>query len=183
MLEGSLVRLREYKKEDITFAHKYINDFEVKRLLVPGIPFPMRLEEEEKWYDSQSAFKDIYNFAIEKKENAEYIGGCGINEVDWKNSVATVGIFLGKPFWSQGFGTDAMNILLGFIFNQMNLNKAGLNVYSFNERAIASYSKCGFVVEGRLRQQIFRDGKYHDEVLMGLLRSEYFQSRRLLPSQ
>ena len=96
MLEGKLVRLREYRKEDVVLAHKYINDFEVKRLLVPGIPFPMRLEEEEKWYDSQSAFKDTYNFAIESLESGEYLGGCGINEVDWKNSVAVVGIFLGN---------------------------------------------------------------------------------------
>jgi RimJ/RimL family protein N-acetyltransferase len=55
----------------------------------------------------------------------------------------------------------------------MNINKVNLNVYSFNERAIASYVKCGFKVEGRLRQRIFRDGKYHDEVIMGILRSEF----------
>jgi RimJ/RimL family protein N-acetyltransferase len=176
LLEGKQVRLREYRKEDVVLAHKYINDFEVKRLLVPGIPFPMRLEEEEKWYDSQSAFKDTYNFAIESLESGEYLGGCGINEVDWKNSVAVVGIFLGKPFWNKGFGSDAMRILLRFIFEQMNINKVNLNVYSFNERAISSYVKCGFKVEGRLRQRVYRDGKYHDEVIMGILRSEFKQS-------
>jgi len=176
LLEGKQVRLREYRKEDVVLAHKYINDFEVKRLLFPGIPFPMRLEEEEKWYESQSAFKDTYSFAIESLESGEYLGGCGINEVDWKNSVVIVGIFLGKPFWNKGFGSDAMRILLRFIFEQMNINKVNLNVYSFNERAIASYVKCGFKVEGRLRQRVFRDGKYHDEVIMGILRSEFEQS-------
>jgi len=172
VLMGRLVYLREYRKSDVETAHKYINDYEVKRMLVPGIPFPLRLEEEEKWYDSQSAFKDIYNFAIARIEDDEYLGGCGINEVDWKNSVAAVGIFLGKQFWNAGYGTDAMRVLLAFVFDQMNINKAKLNVYSFNKRAIKSYTKCGFQIEGTLRQEIFRDGAFHDEIVMGILRSE-----------
>jgi RimJ/RimL family protein N-acetyltransferase len=172
VLKGRLVYLREYRKSDIALAHKYINDYEVRRMLVPGIPFPLRLEEEEKWYDSQSAFKDTYNFAISKIEDDEYIGGCGINEVDWKNRVATVGIFLGRQFWNEGFGTDAMKTLLKFIFDQMNMNKAKLNVYSFNKRAIKSYSKCGFQIEGTLRQEIFRDGAFHEEIIMGILKTE-----------
>jgi len=172
VLKGRLVYLREYRKSDIALAHKYINDYEVRRMLVPGIPFPLRLEEEEKWYDSQSAFKDTYNFAVSKIENDEYIGGCGINEVDWKNRVATVGIFLGRQFWNKGFGTDAMKTLLIFIFDQMNMNKAKLNVYSFNKRAIKSYLKCGFQIEGTLRQEIFRDGAFHEEIIMGILKTE-----------
>lgn len=167
------MRLREYRREDIPLAHEYVNDPDVKKFLVVGIPFPLRLEEEEKWFEEQSAFKDTYNFAIEKIENKEYIGGCGINTVDWKNSVATVGIFLGKPFWNMSFGTEAMEILLKFVFNEMNFNKVKLDVYSFNERAINSYKKCGFTIEGRHRQEIYRDGKYHDVLSMGLLRAEF----------
>jgi RimJ/RimL family protein N-acetyltransferase len=173
VLKGRKVYLREYRKEDIVLAHEYINDYEVKRMLVPGIPFPLRLEEEEKWYDSQSSSKDTYSFAIAKIEDNEYIGGCGINEVDWKNSVVTVGIFIAKKFWNEGYGTDAMRILLRFVFEQMNINKAKLNVYSFNRRAIRSYQKCGFRIEGTLRQEIFRDGSFHDEIIMGILKDEF----------
>lgn len=174
MYSGKKVRLRAYNKEDVEYAWKYINDEEIKKLLMPGIPFPMRLEEEEKWFHEQSAFKDTYNFAIETLEEGKYIGGCGINNVDWKNSVVTVGIFIGaKDYLGKGYGTDAMNTLVSFIFNQMNINKIKLNVYSFNERAVKSYKKSGFKLEGTLRQEIFRDGKYYDEYVMGILREEY----------
>jgi len=176
MLEGRSVRLRAYRKEDVELAWKYINDPEVKSYLVPGIPFPMTLEEEYKWYENLSSSKDTYNFAIERIEDGQYIGGCGINEVNWKNSYAYVGIFLGKPYWSKGYGTEAMKLLLRFIFEEMNLNKVLLNVYSFNERALRSYEKCGFVVEGRLREQIFRKGKYYDEIIMGILRREFLRT-------
>jgi len=54
----------------------------------------------------------------------------------------------------------------------MNMNKAKLNVYSFNKRAIKSYSKCGFQIEGTLRQEIFRDGAFHEEIIMGILKTE-----------
>ncbi len=175
MYSGEKVKLRAYKREDIPMAQEYLNDFETKKLLMPGIPYPITLEEEQKWFEKQTAFGDTYNFAIETLEGEKYIGGCGINQLDWKNSVAVVGIFIGdKDYWGKGYGTDAMKVLVRFIFEQMNIHKVKLFVYSFNERAVKSYEKCGFVKEGVLRQEIFRDGKFHDEYIMGILKDEYF---------
>ena len=97
-----------------------------------------------------------------------------MNEVDWKNGHGTVGIFIGQEaYLGRGYGTDAMRVLVDFIFNETNLNKLRLNVFAFNERAIKSYKKCGFVVEGTHRQELFRYGRYHDELRMGILRSEW----------
>ena len=174
MYQGKKTRLREYRKEDVPKALAYMNDGDVKRLLTPGIPFLYTLEDELKWYEGITAMKDTYNFAIETIDGGHYIGGCGLNAVDWKNSVAVVGIFIGdKTYWGKGYGTDAMKILINFIFGQMNINKIKLNVYSFNERAVKSYEKCGFIKEGTLRQEIYRDGKYHDEHIMSILKEEH----------
>lgn len=174
MYEGTLVRLRAYRKEDIKDALEYVNDPEVKRNMMPGIPFLYTLEDEEKWYQSNTALKDTYNFAIETLTDKKYIGGCGVNEVDWKNSKVVVGIFIGdKEYWNKGYGTDAMKVLINFIFQQMNINKIKLVVYSFNERAIKCYEKCGFQKEGIHRQEAYKDGKYHDEIVMGLLKEEW----------
>lgn len=176
MYTGELVRLREYKREDIKLAQEYVNDPEVKRLLHPGIPYLYTFEDEQKWFDSLSATNDEYSFAIETLEDNKYIGGCGINKINWKNSVAEVGIFIGdKDKWGKGYGTDAMRILIKFIFEQMNINKIKLNVFSFNQRAIKSYEKCGFKIEGVLRQEVFRDGQYYDDIIMGILREEYLE--------
>lgn len=174
MFDGKLVRLREYRKEDINLKLGYINDSQVVKYLESGIPYPVTLNEELKWFESISAFKDSYRFAIESVEGSHYIGDCGINSIDWKNSVASVAIFIGdKAYRGKGYGTEAMEILLSFIFNQININKVRLNVYSFNEPAIKSYEKCGFKKEGVLRQEIFRDGRYYDTIVMGILRDEY----------
>jgi RimJ/RimL family protein N-acetyltransferase len=53
----------------------------------------------------------------------------------------------------------------------------GLSVFAFNERAIRSYEKAGFRVEGRLREAISRDGRYWDEIQMGVLRDEWLVAR------
>lgn len=177
MLTGQKVRLREYMKEDINLRLSYINDPEVGMNLVTDIPYPMTLHEEEKWFESLTAISDTYKFAIETLEDSQFIGGCSINNVDWKNSVATVGIFIGNSeFLGKGYGTDAMRTLINFIFNEMNINKIRLTTYSFNKRAIKSYEKCGFKIEGTLRQEMYRKGKYHDKISMGILREEFLSS-------
>lgn len=176
MYEGQKVRLREYRKDDIKLAQEYINDPELKKLLHPGIPYLYTLEDEEKWFNNLSATNELYNFAIETLADKKYIGGCGLNNLDWKNSVATVGIFIGdKDYWGKGYGTDAMNVLVNFIFEQMNINKVKLHVFSFNERAIKSYEKSGFIREGVLRKEIYKDGKYYDDIVMGILKEEYYK--------
>ena len=175
MYYGEKVCLRAYKEEDIPIATKFVNDGELKKLLAPGIPFPMTLWEEEEWIKSQKGNKNgEYNFAIEDIETNNYIGGCGINEVNWTTRVATVGIMIGnKDYWNKGYGTDAMRVLIKFIFENMNIRKIKLNVFSFNLRAQKCYEKCGFKVEGVLKDEIFKDSKYYDEIIMSVFRSEY----------
>lgn len=174
MYEGELVRFRELRDSDLELAQGFINDPEVAKNLTPRIPYLATLKDEKVFFDSISFMKDTYNFAIEAKDSNKYIGGCGVNEIDWKNSVATVGIMIGdKNYWSKGYGTDAMKLLVKFIFEQMNINKVKLCVYSFNKRAEKCYEKTGFKKEGILREELFRDGKYHDTIIMSILRNEF----------
>jgi len=179
MFEGKLTRLRVYRKEDLKKVWSYINDENIMKYLRPGIPFPFKFEDEEKWYESFNGLSEkSYTFAIERLKDDEYLGGCGINDIDWKNSFCEIGIFLSDNFCGNGYGTDALKILVDFIFNELNLNKVMLNVYDFNERAINSYKKVGFIEEGRLRDHIFRNGKYNDEVVMSILRREWEEMKQ-----
>lgn len=176
MFVGKKVKLRGLKIEDIEPAYEYMSDPEVLLNLSPGIPFPMTLEREKQWFQSQIEMKDTYNFAIEDIETGLYIGGCGINKIDWKNRVATVGIYIGdKDFRDKGYGTEAMGLFIDFVFKQMNMNRIQLFVFSFNERAIKSYKKNGFIEEGRMKQAIYRSGQYYDEIIMAILREDYLK--------
>ncbi|MCM0647681.1 GNAT family N-acetyltransferase [Clostridium swellfunianum] len=178
MYYGEKVKLRAYKREDVPLACEYMNDAELKAHLGTDVPFPMTFDQELRWYESLATAKDNYNFAIEDLETGKYIGGCGINNANWLSRVATVGIFIGdKSYWSKGYGTDAMKVLMKFVFEQMNMNKVKLFVFGFNKRAQKCYEKCGFKAEGILRQELFRDGHYYDEIAMGILREEWIENK------
>jgi len=72
----------------------------------------------------------------------------------------------------RGFGTDATRLAVRYGFREMGLHRIELHVLAYNERALAAYQRVGFVVEGRRRDAVFHDGRWHDEVLMAVLRSD-----------
>lgn len=178
MYRGKMVKLRAYKEEDIERATQFINDEEVKKLLDSNVPFPITKWQEEEWIKSRKAGGDFtYDFAIEDIKSSKYIGGCSINESDIKNRNCVIGIMIGdKEYWSKGYGSDALRTLLKFIFEEINMNKVKLKVFSFNDRAIACYKKVGFKEEGILKKELYRNGNYHDEILMAIFKEEFLKS-------
>jgi RimJ/RimL family protein N-acetyltransferase len=90
-----------------------------------------------------------------------------------ENRSARLGIAIGaKARWDGGYGTDAMRVLCRFGFDMMNLHRIELDVYADNLRAEHVYEKVGFRVEGRRREALYKFGRYHDVVVMGLLEGE-----------
>ena len=79
-----------------------------------------------------------------------------------------------KNYWGKGYGYDALKTLIDFIFNECNMEKVKLSVYEFNTRAVACYKKLGFKEEGRLKKELYREGKYGDVILMAVFKEEYF---------
>ncbi|MBN2259690.1 MAG: GNAT family N-acetyltransferase [Clostridiales bacterium] len=175
MLNGNLVKLRAYDSTDNPQSIINIsNNSDVLENLRGTIPYPFTYEDEVNFIKSNSSSKLTYNFAIEALDSKEYIGGCGINALDLLNSHCTVGIFIGAPYLNKGYGTDAMKVLVHFIFENISVNKIKLHVFSFNKRAIRSYEKCAFKTEAILRKEIFRHGEYHDDIIMSIFREDYY---------
>jgi RimJ/RimL family protein N-acetyltransferase len=174
MIRGTSVQLRPLDPSDLEACLRWVNDPEVTRTLAARYPYS-RLREQE-WLEA-TARSDPgtgqLTFAIETLEG-RHIGSCGIHRVEWENRVCEIGIMIGeKDCWNRGYGTDAVRTLVRFAFREMNLHRVELNVFDFNPRAQACYRKCGFVEEGRKRQAFYRDGAYHDIIIMGVLREEF----------
>ncbi len=89
-----------------------------------------------------------------------------------------MGIGLGeRKYWSKGYGTDAMRIILRYAFTELNLHRVSLDTFEYNPRAIRSYEKAGFKIEGRVRQLLNREGRRWDVIYMGILREEWEKIR------
>jgi len=178
MLEGKLVNLRALEMSDLDRNTRWVNDREVTQFL--AMRYAMSQLAEESWLRAHAerplSFDNVL-FAIETKD-VRHIGNVGLERTSAEDRKALLGIIIGeKDCWSQGYGTDAITTLLRFAFDEMNLNKVALTTYDFNDRAQACYRKCGFVEEGRLREARYSDGAYHDEVLMSVLRDEFYALR------
>ena len=176
MIEGKQIRLRALEQGDLERVYEWANDREVTRFLM--IRYPMSRGDEEKWLSESSGkngFEHGVRLAIETKDGT-HIDVTGLHNVSPEDRCAELGIMIGdKSFWSNGYGTDAIVTLLRFAFDQMNLHRVGLGVFPFNERGMACYLKCGFTEEGRNRENLYRDGRYHDVIRMGILRDEFEQ--------
>jgi RimJ/RimL family protein N-acetyltransferase len=170
-ITGKKIRLRAIERSDIPAFVRWLNDPEVTQYLVTYMP--MSQAQEERWFEAQLEQRDGFILGIETLDG-KLIGNLALVHIDWKNSRAGLGVVLGeKEYWGQGYGTDAITALLGFAFKQMNLHSVHLTTYEYNKRAIRCYEKCGFKLEGRMRQAHFYDGRYHDELMMGVLREEF----------
>jgi len=175
MLEGELVRLRALEPGDLERCYRWMNDPEVTRFIETG-RYPLSMAYEREWLEgatrNRSGFFNVL-LAIETKDGV-HIGNAGLHGSSEEHRRAHLGIMIGeKEYWSKGYGADTVRTLLRFAFEQMNLNRVELGTFDFNERAQACYRKCGFVEEGRRREDRYIDGEYHDLLMMGILRREW----------
>ncbi len=177
LLRGDLVRLTAEGPEVMAgnFAHWY-EDAGWARFLDTD---PPRLFSEKKWKEwlekgLENAEKDEFFLSIRTLVENILIGFIGLFNLYRQQGDALVAIALGeRKYWSNGYGTDAMHIMLQYGFMELNLRRMGLIVFDYNPRAIRSYEKAGFVPEGRVRGAMQRDGKRWDYLYMGILREEW----------
>ena len=178
ILYGERLRLRRVERDDIKKYHEWVNDPEVTHGL--ALLFPMAMEDEERWYeDSLNRDPRERPFAIEVKDGKTWrlIGNCGIFNIEREAQAGEFGIMIGdKTVWNQGLGTEAVKLILRFGFGTLNLNRVFLRVYAENVRAQRAYEKAGFILEGTMRQAVYKHGKYGDVHLMSVLRSEWKES-------
>lgn len=180
LFRGSLVRLGQAGHEAVGegFA-RWNRSSEFARLLDsdPARLFSRKwhIDQEEKAANQEAGpAAGGFFFTIHPLDGEDLLGFVALFEIKWTSGDAIVAIALGEPqSWGKGLGTDAMRILLRYAFTELNLHRITLGVFGYNARAIRSYEKCGFKMEGCIRQAQRRDGQLWDNYFMGILRSEW----------
>jgi RimJ/RimL family protein N-acetyltransferase len=177
MLLGHKVTLRAIEREDQRVFWAFNNDLELEVMSSNRPPAPVPLAATLAFFDEriQRSTRNHW-FAIEA--DGKVIGACGLMGFDEVARTCTLGIRIGeRDYWGHGFGRDAVSALLDYGFGHLNMHRVWLTVLESNERAIRSYLACGFRQEALLRRHIWADGDTRDEVLMGILRSDWQDAR------
>ena len=172
-LIGTKCYLSPCAPEDADAWAKWDNDLEVALPLGDEAYTPFALQKSQEIVAGVIRGQD-HVFGIVDLETDELIGRCMLFDLDLVNRQAMLGIVIGeKTYWGQGYGQEAVRLLLDYGFNLLNLNGVMLGTFAFNQRAIHCYERVGFKVIGRRRQARIIGGVKHDAVLMDILADEY----------
>ncbi len=174
MLKGERVTLRAMSRDDLPLLWTFNNDLDVELAGGGDPPMPQPFERlladmERDW---AAGGRDDALFAIEV--DGKFIGACVLMHPNHTAHTAELGIGIGdKGYWSKGYGREAVGMLVEYAFRYRNYRRVWLWVHGRNRRAIAAYTACGFVEEGRLREHVYSNGAYDDAVYMGILRQDW----------
>ena len=170
MIAGEHVILRAFERDDVERCYRWMNDPNIVRTLKTR--YPIAFQNEVEWLErAMQPGANERHFAIERKDDRTHVGNASIHDIDWVSRTGWFGLFIGEPAaWNRGFGNDAIQTLVRFAFDEMNLVKLRIHIFDYNERAKHILGAQGFVQEGKLARDFFREGVYHDIVILSKFR-------------
>lgn len=174
LLHGRRLRLTALTQEDLPTIARWQHNSAFLRFFDALPAYPRSEASLAQWLQGRQKEKNAFLFAVRPLDENTLIGYVELEGILWSHQVGWASIAIGDPsHWGQGYGTEAMQLLLAFAFDELNLHRVQLTVFSYNRRAIALYEKLGFRHEGTYREFMQRDGRRYDMLLYGLLRSEW----------
>ncbi|WP_227395795.1 GNAT family N-acetyltransferase [Jeotgalibacillus aurantiacus] len=172
LLENDHIYLGPVKENEFSeVSDWYRHETLVRRL--NARPYYFETEDEiKKWWQGEK--HTSYKFGIRMKDSHKLIGFVVLDGILWNQRNGWISIAIGESSeWGKGYGKEAMECCLHYAFEELNLHRIQLTVFSYNEPAIRLYAALGFTKEGSYREFIERDGKHYDMHLYGLLRREW----------
>ena len=164
------VFLRALEMEDLERTHVWHNDSALYATLVGPFRRISRAAEEQ-WLKKNTEYSNTQvALAICIAPAGAHIGNIYLRNIDAINRHAEVGLFIADPKQrGKGYGEGALRLLIAHAFGDLGLRRLHLTVLPDNRAAIHVYEKCGFAIEGTLREHVFKKGRFRDLLVMGLL--------------
>lgn len=173
-IEGRRVRLRPSSESDVVERARIGRVPEINRSFGGSLTRPQPLSVDEARVALTRFRDDGVSWTVATLDEDRFIGTTRLDRIDVDNRAANFAIGIVDPdYLGRGLGTEATMLVLRFGFEELGLHRIGLTVLADNLRAIAAYRKCGFEVEGRLRQTLWRDGAWHDDLVMAVLEPDF----------
>jgi RimJ/RimL family protein N-acetyltransferase len=179
-LTGDRIYLRQVIREDAENYYHWLNDQEITRYMQRGV-YPTGVDNCKNYIESMQG-EDNMLLAIIRKECPEngifllmeqHIGNIALLDIHSTFRSAEISIILGDECRGQGYGTEAIRLLVDHAFTRMNLNRLQAGMVTKNLSSRGAFMNVGFVVDGILRQAYYCDGEYQDVAIMGLIKSDW----------
>lgn len=172
--------LREKRESDVENFFNYYTDPEVNKFILCDMP--RNLEEARRelnyWRNVFYQNDGIY-FAIARKDNDQLIGSIGLTTFNSYHNRIELSYDLAKEYWRQGITRSAINAVIKYGFEELRVNRIEAFTSTQNLPSKNLLLKCGFALEGTLRQHRYHRGAYVDAFSFSLLRSDFFHAKLL----
>lgn len=163
--------LRRWQYFDAERLANILNNPKVHSNLRDIIPNPYTKQDGLEWIKLNQV-KSPQNLVI--AHNNELIGAIGLKmKEDVYRISAEIGYYLDEGFWGKGIMTSAVNGMIGYAFSTFDVNRIYAGIFSWNPASIRVLEKCGFTLEGTMRQSIIKKGQILDEHIYSILKDEY----------
>ncbi len=174
MYVGELVRLREYRESDRDAYRAIETDTASGLRHRAGTRHGWDEHELDAYLQrSRTVEGQRYLFTVATAGGDVPVGRLVIKGVDPVHRHASLGVVLAVAARGQGLGSEAVGLGCRFAFESLNLHRLWLDVQADNERAVAVYERCGFVVESRRPFERFHAGQHRDVLVMAMLEQEW----------
>ncbi|MGA7476743.1 MAG: GNAT family protein [Thermoplasmata archaeon] len=114
-----------------------------------------------------------FDLVITVREQGTFAGYVGLEVRDRDNGHGRIGYWLARPYWHQGYGSEAVSAVCEVAFTRLQLHRIDAEVFDFNARSMTLLRRLGFKREGRTREILHRNGRWHDGVAFGLLAKDF----------
>ena len=166
---GKNIKLRAIDYADTELLMDLINDPDIENML-RGWSYPVSQSAQKDWIDGLAREQNTLRCIIETGTQAEAIGTVILSSMDLKNGNAEVHLKIasGSPR-GKGYGTDAIRAIVRYGFSELRLRCIYANIVEYNEPSVKLFKKCGFELDGVLRERLYKNGKYINILVYSIL--------------
>jgi len=163
------VTLRAWQVADVDALLRYANNRRIWLNLRDRFPHPYTRADADQWIEHSAKDHPVTQFAIDLA--GEAIGGIGFERLpDVHRMTAEIGCWIGEPFWGKGVATTAVIEASEYGFATLELARIQAAVFEWNGASMRVLEKAGFVLEGRLRRSVLKDGRLIDSFIYARVR-------------
>ena len=172
-----MIELRALTKLHVSPFYDWLNDEESIRYSLSAFQKINNKDDIDHWFDTVLEDNKGLNLGVFIKNSEKMIGYAGICNISSLNKSGEYFIFIGdKSMWGNGIGCETTKQILKIAFIDNDLNRLMLTVSEPNIGGVKAYQKAGFISEGKCRQACFRDGAFHDRLIMSVLKEDYLKT-------
>lgn len=173
-IQLGIYKIRSYERNDNNALVKYANNDKISKNLRDSFPYPYTEKEAQAWITAAINQNPELNFAI--ANNDELIGGIGLMfQPDVYRFSAEIGYWIAEPFWGKGIASLTLVALSKYAFEQFDLNRIFAGVFQGNKASMRVLEKSGFKLEGRLRNAVYKDNRFKDQLMYSILKEDLLE--------